>query len=82
MKLALIPEWKRAWKFASVQFSVLGLFLMSVSDIVQEVWKQIPPEYQVQIPHSVTIAKVVFILSIIGRLFVILQKDKQNADAQ
>lgn len=66
-----IPNWKKAWKFASVQFSVLGLFLVGLSDIFREVWNQLPPEFQINVPHASTIALVTMALSLVGRLFVL-----------
>jgi hypothetical protein len=81
MKIELVPNWKRAWKFASVQLPVLGLILMSISDVVQQAWQQLPQQVQQNMPHSSTIAMGVFALSILGRILVFTQKEPVNADS-
>lgn len=80
--VCLIPNWKRAWKFASVQLPVLGLILMSVSDFVQQSWASLPPQFQKDIPHATTIAMIMFALSLVGRLVTLTQKDNADADSK
>ena len=81
MKIQLVSNWKRAWKFASVQLPVLGLLLMTLSDFVQQSWAQLPPQFQKDIPHATTIAMIMFALSLVGRLFTLTRKDPSDEDA-
>ena len=81
MKIELVPNWKRAWKFASVQLPVLGLILMTISDFVQQSWIQLPPQFQKDLPHATTIAMIMFGLSLVGRLLSITRKEPDDANA-
>ena len=71
-----IPDWKRAWKFASVQISTLGVILMVLVEFVNQAWIALPPQVVAQIPHTQYIAMVLFGLSLIGR--VLKLKDKED----
>lgn len=73
MKLRLIDDWKRAWKFASVQFNVVGIVLMLI-EIANQTWQSLPPQLQQNIPHASKIALVFFALGTVGRLFKIKEK--------
>lgn len=70
-----IEDWRSAWKFASVQLSTLGLFLMVIADNASSIWTSIPPEVAVLIPHSPQIAATVFALGAVGRVFKLKEKD-------
>ena len=74
-KLVPIPEWRRAWRFASVWFSSAGLIIMSALEFLGFVFNNLPDEIQSKIPHATTIAMVFFALTIIGRLFKWEKKD-------
>lgn len=74
-KLVLIPQWKRAWRFASVWFSSAGLLLMSTADFMGFVFNNLPDHIQAKIPHATTIAMVFFGLTIIGRILKWESKD-------
>lgn len=76
--LVLIPDWKRAWKFASVQISTLGVILMALVEIVNQAWIVLPPSIVSQIPHTQYIAMSLFGLGVVGR--VIKLKDKEDDD--
>ena len=73
--LVLIPDWKRAWKFASFQISTLGVILMALVEFVNQAWISLPPSVVSQIPHTQTIALALFGLGIVGRLFKLKDKD-------
>ena len=75
-KMTVIPEWKRAWRFASIRLSMLGVFIMTLSEILGATWSGLPPSLQDKIPHASTIALVLFALSIIGR--VLKTQEKQD----
>jgi len=81
MKIQLVSNWKRAWKFASVQLPVLGLLLMTMADFVQQSWAQLPPQFHKDIPHATTIAMIMFALSLVGRLFTLTRKEPSDEDA-
>lgn len=72
--IKLITDWKSAWKFASVQLSVLGFIMMSMSDTVIQVWNQLPVEMKADLPNANTVGMVMFALTVLGRLFVLQGK--------
>ena len=74
-KLVLIPQWKRAWRFASVWFSSMGLILMSALEFLGHIFNNLPNTVQDKIPHATTIGMMFFALTIVGRLFVWEKKD-------
>jgi hypothetical protein len=67
-KVSLIPDWKHAWKYASVHFQAAGVLLMAGAEILGETWKGLPPALQQKMPHATTIALVLFGLGLIGRI--------------
>lgn len=74
MKLKLIDNWKAAPKFASVQWSVLGLVLMVLLEAVQSAWVTLPPTVLTQLPNATVISAVLFGLVAAGRVLM-LDKD-------
>lgn len=68
MKIKLIPDWKGAWKFASIQWSVVGIVVMSILEGVYQGWLYMPKHIQEKIPNVTTIATVLFVLIMVGRL--------------
>lgn len=70
-KLRLIDDWKTSYKFASVQWSVIGLSLMGLVEAVNQAWISLPPEVVDKIPNSPTIAAVLYGLVIVGRVFTV-----------
>lgn len=71
MKIKIIDDWKRAWKFASIQWSVVGLVIMTIHEYSYELWLKLPLDIQATIPYSGYIPAALFGLSIVGRLLVI-----------
>lgn len=66
--MKLIPDWTKAWKFASVQWSALGIFLMGTADLANQIIAQLPEPIQSSMPHATTIAMVVFVMGMVGRM--------------
>lgn len=81
MAIQVISNWKRAWKFASVQLSTVGLVLMAVLEMVNQAIISIPPSILKDIPNTPTIGLVLFALGIVGRILVFTGKN-QNGDEQ
>lgn len=73
-----IENWRKAWKFASVQWNVVGILCMLL-EIVQQTWQSLPPAIAEQIPNSSRIALVLFLLATVGRL--IKLKEKQDGSS-
>lgn len=71
--IKVIPNWKRAWKFASVQWSVVGI-LCSTVEIASQTWQLLPPSIAERIPNSPQIALTLFVLVLVGRLIKIKEK--------
>lgn len=67
-KIELVPNWKKSWKWASVQISTFGLILFSAVDIIQPMLTGLPRHILDDIPHGSSIAIALFALNIIGRL--------------
>lgn len=65
----LIDDWHRAFKFASVQISLLGVAAMGAAEVLGSSWGGLPPSLQDRIPHAQTIAMVLFVLNIGGRVY-------------
>lgn len=76
--IRLVDDWKRSWKFASVQWNVVGILCMLL-EIVQQTWQSLPPAIAEQIPNSSRIALVLFLLATVGRL--IKLKEKQDGSS-
>lgn len=67
-KVELVPNWKKSWKWASVQISTFGLILFSAVDIIQPMLTGLPCHILEDIPHGSSITIALFALNIIGRL--------------
>ena len=76
MKLKLIPDWKRSWKFASIRWNLLGVVAMGVVEFLNQTWQSLPSDVRDNLPHASKIALVLFVLSIIGRML----KKQENQD--
>ena len=74
--MKLIKEWKKAWKFASVRFAVLGLVLSSAIEIVAHAWVMLPRSLQDKLPSSTLVAIIFLGLTIIGRILSFTSKEE------
>lgn len=77
-RVELVPNWKRAWKWASIQISTIGLVLFTAIDIIQPLFSGLSGDMLDRIPYGSTIAVGLFALNIIGRLIRI--KPKEDTD--
>lgn len=82
MKISLIPNWKKSWKFASIQIPATGLIVMSGLDYASQVWFQLGNSIQSRFPYSTVIGISFMALSIIGRLIKFTTEDKADGDDQ
>ena len=76
-KFELVPNWKKSWKWASVQISTFGLILFSAVDIIQPMLTGLPRHILEDIPHGSSITIALFALNIVGRL--IRFRPKENS---
>lgn len=67
-RVGLVPNWKKAWKWASVQISAFGLILFSAVEIIQPMLTGLPRHILEDIPHGSSITITLFALNIVGRL--------------
>ena len=67
-KMELVPNWKRCWKWASIQISTFGLILFSAVYIIQSMLTGLPRHILEDIPHGSGITIALFALNIVGRL--------------
>lgn len=79
MKITLIPDWKKAWKFASIQIPVAGLAVLTGLDYASQVWFQMSSSVQSQIPYSNLIGIAFLAFSIVGRLVKFTSEEEINA---
>ena len=66
--MKLIPDWKDAWKFASVWLTTVGIVLSSAVEIVSTAWKVLPSHLASKLPGSTSVAIVFMGLALIGRI--------------
>lgn len=52
MKLELIAEWRRAWKFASVQMATLLTLSFSLVPVAAEQWPNVAPSFVSWFPKN------------------------------
>lgn len=78
MAIKLIDDWKRAWKFASIQWGVVGLVVSMLLESASDLWIKLPAEIRNSIPYSGYIPAALFALSIVGRLFVFTGKTNDD----
>lgn len=77
-KVGLVPNWKKSWKWASVQISAFGLILFSAIDIIQPMLTGLPRHILEDIPHGSSITITLFALNIVGRLVRFKPKDDSH----
>ncbi len=77
-KVGLSPHWKFSWKKIDLQISSLLLVLFSGIDILQMSFSGLPSHLLEVIPYGQGIALVLFVLNLVGRLFVLKLKDTHH----
>lgn len=77
-RVELVPNWKRSWKWASVQISTVGLIFFSAIDVLQPLFSGLPEHILNQIPHGSGITITLFALNIVGRLVRIKPKEDSH----
>ena len=80
MVLKVIPNIKRAHKFASIWWTVAGIILMGI-DVINQTWYSLPPSVMSKMPHAADISLGIFICTGISRLIVwVKPEDKPDGD--
>lgn len=59
MKINLIPEWRQAWKFASVQLTALLALLLSLEPLVPQITAYLPPHWAAYLSGAILLARVI-----------------------
>ncbi len=77
--MRLIPDWKRSWKFASIQWNLVGILCMFV-EVANETWQLLPPQITDKIPNAPHVALVLFTLAMLGRLLKIKEKPNDSKE--
>ena len=80
--VGLVPNWKKCWKWASIQISAGGLIVFSVIDVLQNSFNVVPPHILQKIPHGNDIVVWLFVINIAARLIQLKPKDKKDADKE
>jgi hypothetical protein len=55
----LIPEWRSAWKFVSVQLAALLTLLLSLEPVVPQITAYLPPHYAAYLSAAILVARIV-----------------------
>lgn len=74
-KVELVPNWKKSWKWASIQISTVGIIFFSVIDVLQPLFSGLPEHILERIPHGSGITIGLFALNIVGRLIRLKPKE-------
>lgn len=64
----MVPNWKRCWKWASIQISTLAILFFSCVDVLSSSFSALPQHILKDIPQGNNIAIALFVLNIICRL--------------
>jgi hypothetical protein len=75
MAIQIISNWRKAWKFASVQWSTVGFFVMAFIDTVDSLLSRLSPAFYERFPNAPVVAMIFLALSVIGRLFTFKGKE-------
>lgn len=67
--LELVPNWKRAYRWASVQLSAAGIIIFGILEVIQSGVISLPEHLLNRIPHGSSLALVLSFLTLIGRLY-------------
>lgn len=67
LKINVIPNWRRAHHFLSVQLNAAGVALMGLVEYAKDAWGQIPQDLKGLVPYASKIALVLFLAGIVGR---------------
>ena len=65
----LVPNWKRAYRWASVQLSALGVLIFGVLEVVQSGIISLPEHILKLIPHGSLLALALSGMTLIGRIY-------------
>lgn len=79
-RVEMVPNWKRSWKWASIQISAIGVILLGMIELISNSVIALPPHILKEIPHGSTIALVLFVLNIVGRLVRLSSDDEEPKD--
>lgn len=72
--MKLIDDWKQSWRFLSVQFNVLGIFILSIlmelPNHMLSAWFMLPPEFKDVLNKDMLIylSMIFMSLSVAGRI--------------
>lgn len=55
----LIPEWKQAYKFVSVQLAALMTVLLGLEQFAPQIAAYLPPEWQLILSGAILVARIV-----------------------
>lgn len=80
-RVELVPNWKKSWKWASIQISAVGLLLFSAIDVIQPLFSGLPEHILSRIPHGSSITIALFALNIVGRLVRLKPKGEDNGNS-
>ena len=79
MKLTLVPNWKNAHKWASIWWSIGGIFISTVA-LLHEQWLSLDPQLLALIPNAPTIGLVLFLGTIVGRVLLLVKEQTTTVE--
>lgn len=55
----LIPNWKQAWRYVSVQLALLMTVLLGLEQLMPQIVTYLPPEWQLILSGAILVARIV-----------------------
>jgi hypothetical protein len=59
MALKLIPNWRQAYRYVSVQLAALLTLLLSLEPVVPQITAYLPPHYAAYLSAAILVARIV-----------------------
>ena len=69
LPVELVPGWKRAYKWASVQISAVSILIFGALEIIQSGLISLPKHLLDMVPYGSRLALILSSMTLIGRLY-------------
>lgn len=80
LRLRLIDDWRKAYKFATIQFATFFVFLFGLGPSLVNSWSFIPDDLKNALPQGTArwLALAAFLLTLLGRVTKLDRKQPQG----
>lgn len=76
--VGICPHWKFSWKKLDIQISSLLLIFFSSIEVLHMSLSSLPDEISDMVPYAQPVMLAIFVLNLIGRLFVLKGKNHES----